>query len=292
LKREQSIHRSGVRLSVLAGTLGAAVLSQADLAGAAVVFQQDFSAGGAVADYVGSGGNLFDEIAPSGSGVTMSITDNAVQATRGTANAGVLNRTTDLALTDAGIFQFSVNFTSIASTTSPALNFSIGTNYTTGAPSGAAVEPPATDTFARVSISTTDATDTWRVRNSDAYTAPGGGNVAAGSIGPVYSGKQNLFWVVNTGATPVTYTAPDGSTAATGADAWDIWVGATQIMDEHPGLTATQGITDSRFRVSSGTETVQFDDFIVSSIEVPEPASFAVLGAGMMLLAGRRRRRA
>ncbi len=256
-----------------------AFLTVAGFTEAQVVFQQNFGAGGVPGDYVGTGANQFDQIFSSGAGVTWSIVGNALQGDRTTANAGAFTRSTDLSLTDGAIIQLSVNFTAIASTTSPALTFSIGTGFD----GSTAVDAPAADTFARFGISTTDGTDVFRIRNSDAPPTVGG-------VGPTYTGQQSVFWVVNTSASSLAYTGPNGAATSVGSDAWDIWVGTDLIMDEHAALNPGQGITDFKFRINSGTETVQFDNLVITGLAVPEPGTCGLLLVGLGVLALVRRR--
>jgi hypothetical protein len=259
----------------------------------AAVFQQDFTAGGSVSDYVGSGTNQFDQItgtispAPP-SGATFSITDNALQVVR-TSNAGLITKK-GLETGDVAIFQFSVNIISAESNTSPVLNFSAGTNYPLydqagGTGSG---EPTTTDTFARFGISTTNSSvtpDQWRIRNADVS-----GSYALGAVGATFSGPQNIFWVLNTSDNAVAYTDPTGASNTVGANTWDLWVGTSLIMTDHVALTATQGFTDFKYRLASGTNIgAQLDNFVVSN--VPEPSSLMALGAAAMFLGARRRRR-
>src|SRR5918993_4458598 len=82
LKLSSCIDRANITRAVLAATFGAALLSAVGRADAGIVFQQNFNNGGAVSDYVGTGANLFHEIAPSGSGVSFTIANNTLEAIR------------------------------------------------------------------------------------------------------------------------------------------------------------------------------------------------------------------
>jgi hypothetical protein len=235
-----------------------------------VVFSQDFSAGGTTATYTGSGANQFDGITTANSSnLAWSITSNTLQGVRSnsTTSAGEFSRTTDLPTISGAIYEFSINVISSTSNATSALVFRVGSGFTTSN-----ADEVNANTHSRFGVNLTS-TGGYQFRD-----------IGAGTNSSTFSGSNNVFFVVNNTGTLFSYTAPNGSSATTANDTWDLWVGTTSVFNDIAATTATVSPTDFKmlWAAAGGLATIQFDNFRVTAI--PEPSTWMACTIAICLL--------
>ncbi len=252
------------------------LLPSSNAVSAQVVFSQDFSAGGTPATYTGSGANLFDGITTANSAnLSWSITSGALQGVRSSAtSAGEVSRTTNLATTSGGIYQFTINVISSSVAATSELIFYSGTGFTT-----ANGTEPSGSFHSRFGVNL-NAAGGYMFRNIDILT----------NSATTFTGSNNVFFVVNNTGSTFTYTAPNATPETAANDTWDLWVGSTKVFNDQAAATATVALTDFKLLWQAlGTATIQFDNFTV--IAIPEPSTWlaGALTLGAIVCSQRKR---
>jgi hypothetical protein len=255
------------------------LLLSSNAVSAQVVFSQDFSAGGTPTTYTGSGANLFDGITTANStNLSWSITSGTLQGVRSnTTSAGEVSRTTNLATTSGGIYQFTINVISSSVAATSELIFYSGTGFTT-----ANGTEPSGSFHSRFGVNL-NTTGGYMFRNIDTLT----------NSATTFTGSNNVFFVVNNTGSTFTYTAPNATSETAANDTWDLWVGSTEVFNDQAAATATVAPTDFKLLWQAlGTATIQFDNFTV--IAIPEPSTWlaGALAVGAVAFLQRRKRSA
>ncbi|KMQ71935.1 hypothetical protein [Chryseobacterium koreense] len=231
---------------------------------AQTTFSQDFSSSTTVSDYVttpaAGTSDKFDGISTSGSGVSWSAAGNNLKVTRGTANAGSLTRMKVLGTTPTAmsiVFDLSVSAT-LAQTT--AATFYVGDGLTT-----ANTGPANANSNSRlgVSLTTTDGNFTLR-------------NIVGSANSAVLSGVQKISWMINSGTTDMSYTAPDGTTKTLVAGKSDVWAGNTIVFDGMAATTSTVPLNDFKYVFSAGTGSMTMDNFVIKPLVDPTLATSTI----------------
>ena len=78
----------------------------------------------------------------------------------------------------------------------------------------------------------------------------------------------------NSGAT-LTYRAPDGSNESLANDTADLWYGTTKAFNDYAVTTVGQTITDLKFAITAGSETVKIDNLLIDPIPTAPTSSAA-----------------
>jgi hypothetical protein len=181
-------------------------------------------------------------------------------------------------LTSLGaIYQFSINVTSVTTGATSALQFQVGSGFSSTANSAEAT----TSTHSRFSISlaTSPTANSYMFR--DINTSTNGATT--------FTGLQNVFFVVNNTGTTFTYTAPNAASQTVANDPWDLWIGTSQQFNDRAATTPSISPTDFKMIWSGGTGTIQFDNFSVTAI--PEPSTWIAAAMALLAIEWSRRRR-
>jgi hypothetical protein len=102
-------------------------------------------------------------------------------------------------------------------------------------------------------------------------------DINAGKNWLTNSGTQTITWVINNSGSPLTYTAPNGSSETVTNDASDLWVGTTRAIDDMAATSGSNALANFKFAISGGSETITMDNFSItdpttSVVVVPQPA--------------------
>ncbi|MCU7615107.1 T9SS type A sorting domain-containing protein [Chryseobacterium sp. GMJ5] len=222
------------------------------ISGWAQIFEQDFNSSSTVSSYVSAttpNSGQFNAISTSGSGTVLSINGGKLRFAR-TGNAGAYTRTTDLTPTpQLMIYQFDLAVSNNTAAVTNAATWQIGSAFTTGNSTEA-----NSIVHSRLGLNLTATNGSFSLRDI-------GGSLNSS----VFSGTQNIFWVINnTGATAF-YLAPDNTVGTLSNDEADLWVGTTKALTSLPATTATQSLTDFKFVISNGTANVDIDNLKIYS---------------------------
>lgn len=216
--------------------------------GFAQLFNQAFNTGNPVSQYVSAGGaiNKFNSVLTSGGGTTVSAASNALSFAR-TSGSGTFSRSTDLApVPTTMIYKVDLSVICSSSTTNVA-QFKVGQGFS-------ATNTPELNsaTWGRFGIDFVS-TNQFRLRN-----------LSSGTTTAAFSGTQSVMWVLNNGASTITYTGANGSPETLGADKMDLWVGTTRVMDEMVATTPSLSLADLKFVINAGTGTINIDNININ----------------------------
>jgi len=220
---------------------------------AAVLFQQDLSSSATVSDYANAttpNSGQWNAIGTSGSGTVLSITSGALQYAR-TANAGSFSRTTDFNPTPSALickWDLTVSANSVAQTTAAVWQFGSGFGTANSAEVNTLVH-------SRLGLNTTATAGQFSLRD-----------LVASANSANFSGAQTVWWVVNNSGGTLTYKAPDGTDETVADDKADVWVGTTKELNDIAATTTTPTLTDWKFAITAGSETVAMDNFLVDPV--------------------------
>jgi hypothetical protein len=199
-----------------------------------------------------------------------------LEGTRTATNTGEFSRTTDLATSLGGIYQFSINVTSLTGAGTSSLVFQVGSNFTT---LNSAETNANTHSRFSINLLTTPTANSYMFR--DINTSTNGTNT--------FTGMENVFFVVNNTGSTFTYTAPDASSQMVANDTWDLWVGTTQQFNDRAATTGTISPTDFKMTWSAGAGTIQFDNFSITAILEPSTWLASALALGAIACSQRKR---
>ncbi|WP_343535325.1 InlB B-repeat-containing protein [Pedobacter sp.] len=99
-------------------------------------------------------------------------------------------------------------------------------------------------------------------------SALNGQTKAPESSSQLFSGEQQITFVVNNSDNPIVYQAPDASFVGLENDKWDLWVGTTKVYSNQAAFGATVPLNQFRFGFHSNITTtnilqIYFDDINV-----------------------------
>jgi DNA-binding CsgD family transcriptional regulator len=235
------------------------------------VFSQGFSSSTSVLSYVNLFPNSgqFDAISSAGTSST-SISSGALRFTRGSGNTSFTRSTNFSPTLTALVYKFDITISGTPTgNTGSAATFQVGSSYNILTNN---VEPDA-NTYAMLSV---DFRGTSNFRFRDASN----GNTSSNySVGTTYS----VTWAMNNSGSPLTYTAPNGSSETVGNDRADIWVGTTRIWNEANVETSGGALTDLKFAFTQSTGNISIDNINIYSINpfiTTQPASVSVCAGG------------
>ncbi len=211
-------------------------------------FSQDFLAGTATSNFVGSPPSIgqFTEIATA-AGVTTTITTGRLQFARASAtNPTRFSRGFNFTPTPSSMYcQFSFGVTSaVAQTTAATFNFG-GTNLADGGTTVA-------DVYSKVSVN---------LNATNGFTLQSGATISA-----VFTGSQDITWVMNNTGATFTYVAPNGINETLGNDQFDLWVGTTKVFNDLAVNAPTQTINRFKFNFDAGLATLSFDNVLMRDV--------------------------
>lgn len=216
------------------------------------LFQQDFNSSSTVSDYVNSttpNSGQFNAISSSGSGTVLSITNGKLRFSR-TGNAGAYTRTTDLSPTPQFmIYQFELTIGNNSAAVTNAAAWQIGSGFGT-----ANSTESNTSVHSRIGLNLTTTNGSFSLRD-----------IGASANSAVFSGTQNVFWVINNTGSSVSYLSPNNTIETLSNDNADIWIGSTKALSAISATTSTQSLTDFKFVISNGTVNVDIDNFKIFS---------------------------
>jgi len=242
---------------------------------AALLFSQDFSSSSDVSSYVSAtdpNGGQWNDIATSGSGVSVGIVNGTLQYNRTGNNTGSFTRSTDFSpAPTALIYSFDLMVNNVT-----AAGSSVGTWYVgSGFSSGASVPSTYNSRFA-VNF------------NSDGTFSL---HVVSGSTSSEFASGTtiSLTWVINDTGSILSYLGPDGQNDTVGNDKWDLYAGNTLVFDEQTADGTSTSLTDLKFLFTAdngkGYGIISMDNFQIES--VPESHAWGVTsGAGLLALCG------
>lgn len=256
----------------------------------AILWYQDFTGSGTPAGYVGTDANQFDAISSSGAGLSWSVADGALQATR-TGNAGALTINGDDFGTPLLLVELRLQISSITAGGTTAVMFAAGSSFTT-----ANTHPDNESTHSDFSLNFTGGTpDSIRFRDHDNGTNLG--DTASGTDAIETGGWIDLWWGINNSGNDLTYFRPDGSTAILRDDRWDLWAnigGTWHQIGNNPSNTSNTGELLDDFKISfvRGEGTLLLDSIRLSDTIglVPEPAPVLMAALTVILTPIRRNR--
>jgi hypothetical protein len=238
--------------------------------GYAQLFRQNFSSSTVTNNYISTSptNGQFTDIRSTGSGTTVNIANGGIEITRTTGELGYFVRNTDFANNPSSlIIQFTFQAPSANLSDANVGKFSIGGDFANnGATTANANE------FASFGFYLTGVSNQFGIRNINTST----------SNSTIFTGAQTITWVLNKSGTTLAYVGPDGSSQTVGSDRWDIWVGSTQVFNEQNVITASQPLTQFKFRTeptsASMNYTLRFDNFYMNTIGGSLPSGTYTLG--------------
>ncbi len=141
-------------------------------------------------------------------------------------------------------------------------------------------------------LTPTSTANSWTLRTA---TGTNGTEVAYGNLARVY-------FIANDGATPISFTNPNGVAGETlAANSYEVWIDpgitGTAIRDFDDQAQGTpDGLTRFKWMYNANTTddanaSVTFDNFnVLTATAVPEPTTIGLLFGGACLLLARRRK--
>jgi len=221
----------------------------------AQLLTQDFSSSTVVSDYVNATtptNGQFTAIGSSSAMMVTSITGGALQYAR-TGGNGSFTRNADFSpVPDVMSFKFQLNVVSSSAAVAVAIIFNVGDEFTNTNPG-----PGNATIHSRFAIDLANGSFVFRDHAA-----------SMGVTGPnTYTINTNyaITFVINNSGSNGSYTAPNGATESISNDTWDLWIGTTKEFDDRAAITATQPLANIKMTFASGTATVQFDNFNVTS---------------------------
>ena len=273
------IFKPGMPLKTTVSILGASlILSCASVGRASVIFSQDFSGSSTVSDYVSATPNSgqWNDIATTGSGVSLGIINGALQYGRTGNNTGSFTRSTDFSpAPTALIYSFDLTVSSVTAAASSVATWYAGSGFSSGASA-----PTSSSYNSRFAINfNSDGTFSLHVISGSTSSAFSSGNAVS------------LTWVVNDTGSSLSYLGPDGQTDTVGNGKWDLYAGSTLIFDEQTADGTSTSLTDLKFlftaNTGTGYGTISMDNFEIQA--VPEPPEWGPISAlGLMGICGLR----
>lgn len=225
-----------------------------NLKGWGQLFIQDFSGSNTVTDYISATPNnmQFNSISSSGSGSTISITDESLTFTR-TGNACSFARTSDFnPITNVLQYKLKISVSGNTASQTSAAVFQVGSDFGT-----ANSAETIADTYARFAINLTSTNSVWQIRD-----------ITNGQNSINLSGSQEITWVLNNSEVPIIYFSPSNQYETIGIDKADIWAGTAKLFDDVDIQTTTQTISDLKFAFTAGNASISVDDFYIDPLPV------------------------
>jgi hypothetical protein len=226
-------------------------------------FSQDFSKSAIITDYVSpTEANKFTALDATGKTSSASIVDGKLSLTK-SGNAQVyFAKTSPLSKADVKkvTVTFDITVSSNDAATQPnrsAAYFMFGNSFTDGviSASGTPRETQAL-TFSRIGIN---------------FTATPGDfsllNFAQNSTSEVFTGTQQIKWVINNTGSPLSYTGPNGTTVSVAQGKSDVWVGKKLVFSPNAPTSSNGidlGIQNFKFSFENGKGTIQLDNISIN----------------------------
>jgi hypothetical protein len=194
-------------------------------------------------------------IGSNGAGVSFEVPSGSEKLTfTRTSDVGMFCRGVDFSpIPTAAIYKFDLTVSNNTTAQDNAAILFNGANLL--GPSTYTVNPDA-DIHSRIGINLTPNPGEFSLRN--------GQNTSSSAM--TFTGPQTIFWVVNDGASTISYTAPDGTVQTLAADRDDVWVGTVQAFDEITAVTGARSLRRFKFLFNSGSATLEFDNFMVGPV--------------------------
>jgi hypothetical protein len=252
-------------LAIITGIFVAIPASQAS-----VLFSQDFETSGQVSDYVSNNptSGQWNAITSSGSGVSFEISAGKLRFTRETANTGSFSRITDFEPEPLALiyrFDLTVSGNSAAQTT--AATWQVGSGFGTGNTLEANAK-----VHSRFGLNFGPEPGAFSVRD-----------IGAGSDSVLFSGTQQITWIINNSGADLDYLGPDDSLATVGDDKWDLWIGSALALDERSATASDMPLLDLKFIFNRGTGAVEMDNFRIDAIPEPRPLLLGMFLAALFV---------
>ncbi len=226
--------------------------------GQTTIFQQNFNSSTTLSDYFSStpSSSQFNMLRSSGSGTTVTITNNKLQISKISTNSGGFARATDFSPTPTIVaisFKLAVPSASMADANVAYLY--IGNNFL----NDLGFEANA-DTYARLSFNTTNTNGEFIIRDITNTT---------NSL--TFTGEKHLKWVLNNSGSAINYISPNNTTESLANDKADLWVEGTLIFNDVNVQTSSANLTDIKFLVWASPATFTMDDLVIQegSINLP-----------------------
>ncbi|MDE3235148.1 MAG: T9SS type A sorting domain-containing protein [Bacteroidota bacterium] len=225
----------------------------------AQLLKQDFSSSSSLSSYVNNSSpsnGQFNAIGSSGSSVTVSVQSNKLRfVSTGGINKGSFSRTTDFSpVPSAIIYKLDLAVSGSATAATSVAVFQVGSGFAT-----ANTTESNANVYARFSINTTTTEGAFQIKDISNKNTNTNTSVTL-------SGTQTITWAMNNSGALLYYFAPDGSIESVANDKADIWAGSAKLFNDVAVETPSQNITDIKFVISSGTETIDISNILIDPI--------------------------
>ena len=219
------------------------------------LFSQDFSDSTTVDDYIGAGTptrNQFSLI----NGVASSIDAGRLKLVNADGAAGNLRRWVAMEGTPVEAMSFSYEM-------DLAFSEADNTRLFTGA-----IGEPASKNWMAWGVDATGTDNEWNVTGTT----------------NTFTGAQTLTIFMNDSASAVDYADPASGTQSLASNSYDLWVGATQVLDGRSGVFVHPEYDLTVFNIgfsAASAVTYYFDNFLVKAIQDPGYAGWAAGWGGI-----------
>lgn len=91
-------------------------------------------------------------------------------------------------------------------------------------------------------------------------------HIGAKQESAVVNGAKTITWVINSSATPMDYTGPNGQIQNLAADRFDVWINDTLVLGKKGAVTPDQLLKNFKFSFTKGAGIIDLDNIELTDL--------------------------